>query len=196
MRIVWLAALLTGCIVDPYAHFDPDALDGGSADQRNDQRFRDFALRDSAPYDATLRDRALLGGPDEPTLRPDRGPPIDAGEAPWSPGPTIEDDRLARARDVLCLDARDYAPPGTFNDDGWWFEWLVVQRPDGSTARPVERFFDNARPQDGGEGDDIGTPTVCLFLDLAGAWRLELRVTRFEPHATFELADLRITAAP
>lgn len=82
-----------------------------------------------------------------------------------------------RPLDIVTLDgslSRDEDGP-----DGrpvHW-EWIVVQRPDGSTAQPVERYFNPPRPVDGGPADDGRTPTAQFFVDLAGAYVIELRVT-------------------
>ncbi len=57
------------------------------------------------------------------------------------------------------------------------FEWLVVARPEGSVAQPVERFFDPARAAEGGPADRVDTPTAFLFLDRPGTFDVELRVT-------------------
>ena len=56
------------------------------------------------------------------------------------------------------------------------YEWVVVSRPDGSTAQPVERFF-NPPTRDGGEADDQSTPTAQFFVDLAGEYVFNLVVT-------------------
>ena len=68
---------------------------------------------------------------------------------------------------------------GFSDSPGCWvvdYEWVVIARPPGSTAQPVERFFNPARPADGGPPDRTDTPTAFLFLDLPGTFDLELRV--------------------
>ena len=57
------------------------------------------------------------------------------------------------------------------------YEWVVVDRPDGSTAQPLESFATPERPQDGGAPDNLATPRAVFFVDLAGTYELELRVT-------------------
>ncbi len=57
------------------------------------------------------------------------------------------------------------------------YTWTVVSRPPGSTAQPVERFFNPASPADGGPADRTDTPTAFFFVDLVGEYRLELTVT-------------------
>ena len=56
------------------------------------------------------------------------------------------------------------------------YRWVVIARPAGSVAVPVERFFDAAHPADGGVADDQGTPTAQFFIDLAGLYVFELVV--------------------
>jgi hypothetical protein len=56
------------------------------------------------------------------------------------------------------------------------YEWVVTQRPDGSTAQPVESFSNPLRPADGGPMDNLATPTAQFFVDLAGEYVIELRV--------------------
>ena len=57
------------------------------------------------------------------------------------------------------------------------YQWVVVERPDGSTAVPVERFSDPLRPAEGGPEDQTSTPNAVFFVDLAGTYVLELIVT-------------------
>lgn len=56
------------------------------------------------------------------------------------------------------------------------YRWSVVARPPGSTAQPVERFFDAAHPADGGLPDDESNAQALFFVDLAGEYVIELRV--------------------
>jgi hypothetical protein len=55
--------------------------------------------------------------------------------------------------------------------------WVVVERPDGSAAAPLEALTDDARPFAGGPPDDPATPAALFVPDRAGAFTLELRVT-------------------
>ena len=57
------------------------------------------------------------------------------------------------------------------------YEWVIVSSPEGSLSAPVERFADAGQPANGGQPDDTTTPTSRLFVDLAGVYVLELRVT-------------------
>lgn len=54
--------------------------------------------------------------------------------------------------------------------------WTVVDRPVGSTARPIEDLFDPENPADGGSEDDPGTPRAIFVPDRAGRFVLELEV--------------------
>lgn len=56
------------------------------------------------------------------------------------------------------------------------YQWSVVSRPLGSTAVPVESFFNPLRPSDGGPPDSVATPTAQFFVDLTGEYIIELRV--------------------
>jgi hypothetical protein len=81
--------------------------------------------------------------------------------------------------EVHPLDVVDLDGAASFDADGaiTGWRWVVVQRPDDSTQVPVERFRDPGRPQDGGAPDDPATPGAQFFVDLAGDYVLELRVT-------------------
>lgn len=83
---------------------------------------------------------------------------------------------------VLPLDVVDLDGSASVDPDGpdgrpVRYQWVVTQRPMGSTAEPVERFNNPVRPQDGGPVDDPTTPLARFFVDLAGDYTLELRVT-------------------
>ncbi len=79
--------------------------------------------------------------------------------------------------DVVVLDASPTVDP---EGDTLRYDWVILDRPQGSTTQPVERFFDNAQPHNGGSPDDVTTPTAMLFIDLAGRYVAELRVTDAE----------------
>lgn len=79
--------------------------------------------------------------------------------------------------DIVTLDGSPSSDSDGPNGQPVRYEWVVVERPDGSTAVPVERFFNPARPADGGPADDTATPAAQFFVDLAGHYVIELRVT-------------------
>lgn len=56
------------------------------------------------------------------------------------------------------------------------FRWLVYDRPDGSTAQPLEAFFDPARPGLGGFADDAGTASAVFHVDRPGRYIIKLIV--------------------
>lgn len=79
--------------------------------------------------------------------------------------------------DIVTLDASpsvDADGPGGLPVS---YEWVITQRPLGSTAQPVERFANPLRPADGGPADDRTTPTALFFVDIAGEYTAELVVT-------------------
>ena len=47
----------------------------------------------------------------------------------------------------------------------------------GSVSQPVESYFNPADPASGGPADDERTPTSEFFIDIAGTYTAELRVT-------------------
>lgn len=78
--------------------------------------------------------------------------------------------------DVVELDASASTDPDGRMGQPQDFLWLVIERPDGSTAQPVERYQDPRRPADTGLADDPSTPRALFLADLAGVYTLELRV--------------------
>ncbi|MBV70527.1 MAG: hypothetical protein CMH52_04180 [Myxococcales bacterium] len=89
----------------------------------------------------------------------------------------IEDDVVVRPLDIVTLDGS--ASTDIDGPDGRpvAYEWVVVERPDGSTSVPVERLTNPARPAEGGPADQTSTPGAVFFVDLAGTYVIELRVT-------------------
>jgi hypothetical protein len=57
------------------------------------------------------------------------------------------------------------------------YEWVVTSRPDHSISRPHESFFDPAQPANEGTDDIPSTPQAVFYVDLAGTYTFELRVT-------------------
>lgn len=80
--------------------------------------------------------------------------------------------------DVLPLDVVRLDGGPSSDPDGQILEyrWVVTERPQGSTAEPVERFANPQRPQDGGIPDDPSSAQAAFFVDLAGDYTIELRV--------------------
>ncbi len=79
--------------------------------------------------------------------------------------------------DVVVLDGGASVDQDGPNNRPVQYEWVITSRPEGSTAQPVEMFHDNAQPANGGIPDDETTPTSLFFVDLAGIYTAELRVT-------------------
>jgi hypothetical protein len=77
-------------------------------------------------------------------------------------------------RDIVALDASASTDPdGSITE----YTWIIIDAPDGSTAEPVENYFNPARPQDGGRPDNTATPGAYFWVDLAGSYTLALQVT-------------------
>lgn len=77
--------------------------------------------------------------------------------------------------DVVALDGRRSFDPDGPDGRPVRFEWVVLDRPPGSTSQPME----TVNPADPaiGTGDDPATPTAEFFVDLPGIFLIELRVT-------------------
>ncbi len=85
-----------------------------------------------------------------------------------------EDSYTVLPLDIVTLDASSSTDPdGSIAE----YEWVVVERPAGSIAQPVESFFNPNQPADGGPRDNLSTPRAQFFVDLAGQYVVELRVT-------------------
>ncbi len=78
---------------------------------------------------------------------------------------------------IITLDGSDSIDPG---GEVIRWTWVVVERPPGSGAEPVETFENPMRPADGGLEDDTATPTAFFFVDIAGRYVIELQVTDSE----------------
>ena len=81
-----------------------------------------------------------------------------------------------RPHTIVELDGSLSTDPDGPNGQPLHYEWLITQRPDGSSGSPAERFEDRRRPADTGIPDDTSTPNVLFFADFAGSYTLELRV--------------------
>lgn len=78
--------------------------------------------------------------------------------------------------DVVTLDGSASIDQDGPNNRPVEYEWVVVSRPAGSLSQPVESFFNNQQPADGGPQDDKLTPNASFFVDIAGTYIVELRV--------------------
>ena len=101
-----------------------------------------------------------------------------AGVANECPIPrTLTQDQEVSPLDVVVLDGSASVDPDGPNERPVAYEWVVVDRPLGSTTQPFERLYDDRSPARGGTPDVASTPTARFFVDLAGEYTLELRVT-------------------
>lgn len=75
---------------------------------------------------------------------------------------------------VIALDGAASVDPDGPDGRPVTYEWLVLERPEGSTSMPRESL-----PGGGPDGppDDSRTPAAAFFVDMAGRYTLELRVT-------------------
>lgn len=76
--------------------------------------------------------------------------------------------------EVVLLDGSASVDPDGPNNRPVKYEWVVVDRPEGSVSQPYETLV----PDDPtvGEPDDLESPTAVFFVDQAGTYSIELRV--------------------
>lgn len=123
--------------------------------------------------------RPMVAGPARDTLRVEAvgaavAVPIGGrGEAARCPVAVPVAPLRVAALSVVALDAATVLAGE--RGEGATYEWVVVQRPDGSVAQVVERFLDPAQPDNGGESGDPATPVDWFFVDLVGRYVFELR---------------------
>lgn len=131
------------------------------------------------PTEAEVYEGLLIITSNDPVKQPEiRIPVLGRGTLNACPVAAVDVARL----DVLPLEIITLDGSASSDMDGpsgmpISYEWVVVSRPDGSTAQPVERFFNPLRPADGGEPDNPSTPTAQFFVDLAGEYVFNLVVT-------------------
>ena len=89
----------------------------------------------------------------------------------------VQDEMTVRPLDVITLDGSRSTDPDGPMGLPVQYEWVVTQRPEGSTAVPVERLSNAMRPAAGGPADNQATPNAVFSVDLAGTYVFELRVT-------------------
>ena len=144
--------------------------------------------------------RILTSDPERPEVDIElQGPGVDNR----CPTPRIlAEDSVVRPLEVITLDGSASTDPDGPQGRPVRYEWVIVDRPAGSTTQPVERLYDSNRPGDGGDVDAPETPQAQLFIDLAGEYTVELRVTdHFGARAPSTLcpaepAQVRIKAVP
>lgn len=84
-----------------------------------------------------------------------------------------EDAYAVQPLEIITLDGSLSLDPGGEVRE-WRYE--VIEAPSGSVSQPLERFGNIQRPADGGDADDVTTPTAQFFVDLAGRYEIHLRV--------------------
>ena len=89
----------------------------------------------------------------------------------------VQDEFNVVPLDVVVLDGAASVDQDGPNNRPVAYQWVITSRPEGSTAQPVEMFGDAAQPANGGLPDNEMTPTALFFVDLAGVYTAELRVT-------------------
>ncbi|MCK6569847.1 choice-of-anchor D domain-containing protein [Myxococcota bacterium] len=77
--------------------------------------------------------------------------------------------------DVVVLDGASSVDPDGPDNRPVRFEWVITDRPEGSTQQPREQV--NGDDPTIGAPDDLTTPNAQFFVDLAGTYTAELRVT-------------------
>ena len=133
----------------------------------------EFTPPEEVAYNGTLRIRS--DDPQAPSVEvPLRG----RGSDNLCPTATVaRAEFIALPLDVIELDGSPSVDPDGPDGRPVRYEWVVTRRPEGSTAQPVERLADPFRPAEGGPADNTDTPGAVFFVDLAGEYLIELRVT-------------------
>jgi hypothetical protein len=147
---------------DPAFALDADAMPFNLPAMMDGNRPNNSFHINFSPTEASIYEGTLIIVSNDPAKQPEiRIPVIGRGTLNACPVAAVSNDRL----DVLPLEIITLDASASSDADGpsgrpVSYEWVVVSRPDGSTAQPVESFFNRQRPADGGEPDDLSTPTV------------------------------------
>ena len=89
----------------------------------------------------------------------------------------VMDEFNVQPLDTVALDGTPSVDPDGPNNRPVRYEWVVIERPEGSTAQPAEGYQDPSDPLNTAIPDDSTTPLAHFFADLAGTYQIELRVT-------------------
>ena len=131
-----------------------------------------------SPTEAEVYEGLLVITSNDPVQPELRIPVVARGTVNACPEAVVSDDQISvRPLDIITLDASNSVDLDGPNGAPVSFEWVVVERPEGSAAHIVERFFNPLAPNDGGLEDDTSTPTAQFFVDLAGEYVFQLIVT-------------------
>ena len=138
---------------------------------------KDFTINFS-PTDAEVYEGTLVIASNDPANPELRIPVLGRGTVNACPEAVVTTSLLdVLPLEIITLDGSNSVDTDGPNGMPVTYEWVVVDQPEGSTARPVERFFNPLRPADGGEPDDPSTPSAQFFVDLAGEYVFHLVVT-------------------
>ncbi|MCB9538624.1 MAG: hypothetical protein H6704_20480 [Myxococcales bacterium] len=122
-----------------------------------------------------------------------------AGWAPWTPCEAACPEGEPRVVESQ-VDAGELVDLGgvvfrDFESRRWVrYAWVVVERPDGSTAGVVESYFDVGDPSGGGPPDDPSTPGALFVADVPGHYTFELHVDGGAGRCAAPLARVALTA--
>ena len=146
----------------------------GAGDVRPMQRFH----MHFNPTEAEVYEGHLIITSNDPIQPELRIPVVARGTVNACPEAVVRDEQLSvRPLDIITLDASGSVdldgPEGTPVS----YEWVVIERPEGSNAQLVERYLNPLAPSNGGIEDDVSTPTAQFFVDLAGEYVFQLIVT-------------------
>lgn len=195
----WVGGALlvaAGCVEDAQPTFEREArrVDGGrTADVGSGDLGPEAGAGDAtAPSDVRPVDATTIG-PDAGCAagaRAERDCPAGGtqsrvcgpgGWQPWSRCPAACPEGPARAVEAV-VDADEIVELSglvfrDFEPRPWVaFEWVVVERPEGSAAGVVESYLDARSPRNGGPPDDPSTPGALLVADVPGHFVVELYV--------------------
>jgi len=131
-----------------------------------------------SPTDAEVYEGTMIIASNDPANPELRIPVLGRGTVNACPEAVVTTNRLdVLPLEIITLDGSNSVDTDGPNGVPVSYEWVVISRPEGSTAQPVERFFNPLRPADGGEADDASTPSAQFFVDLAGEYVFNLVVT-------------------
>jgi hypothetical protein len=131
-----------------------------------------------SPSDADVYEGVLIVESDDPVNGELRIPIVGLGTVNACPVAAVTEANFnVLPLEILTLDGSASTDPDSMTGAPQRYEWVVISRPEGSTAEPVESFTNIGRPADGGREDDPLTPQAQFFVDLAGEYTIALTVT-------------------
>jgi hypothetical protein len=161
----------------PEFALDEDAMPFSLAGRTDVRPSRSFTVNFS-PTDAEVYEGTMIIASNDPANPELRIPVLGRGTVNACPEAVVTTSSLnVLPLEIITLDGSNSVDVDGPNGMPVSYGWVVVSRPEGSTAQPVERFFNPLRPADGGEADDMSTPSAQFFVDLAGEYVFNLVVT-------------------